>query len=231
MGIIFDAFAIMAGGFLGSRFKDKSLFTNYTISAIGIMLISIVGFFENIFSVSGFGLESTNFLLVVFSLILGNYIGEGIKIDERLSRVANYSKMEYNAFVDATLFFGIGGLQISGPILMAVNCYSSQLILKSIIDFPFALMFGMTYGKISSLASLPVAAMQVLIAFSAYMAKSFFTDAIIGQLCAMGYIVLFFSGFNLICDSKFKVKNVNMIPGIFLIIIFNIFAFLWREFV
>lgn len=228
MGIIIDALAIISGGLFGSRFKDRSLFTNYTISAIGIMLISIVGFMENIFSVSDFGLESTNFVLVIFALIFGNYIGEWLKIDEKLSHVANYSKMEYNAFVDATLFFGIGGLQISGPILMAVNGDSSQLIMKSIIDFPFALMFGMTYGKITSLASIPVALIQVMIAFSAYMTKNFFTDAIVGQLCAMGYIVLFFSGFNLVCDSKFKVKNINMIPGIFLIIIFNAFAFVWR---
>ena len=228
MGIITDALAILAGGFFGSKFKDRSIFTNYTISAIGIMLISLVGFFENVFMVSGEGIESSNFFLVIFSLILGNYIGEGLKIDEKLSSAANFGKMSYNAFVDATLFFGIGGLQISGPILLAVSGDSSQLILKSIIDFPFALMFGTTYGKITAASAVPVALMQIVIGLSAYLARGFFTPEIISQLCAMGYIVLFFSGFNLVCDNKFKVKNVNMIPGIFLVIIFNVFLCVWR---
>lgn len=204
MGILIDALSIIFGGVLGSIFKERVLFKNFLVLGISIMIISMVGFLENIFCVADMGLESANLMIVVFSLIIGSWIGDAIHIDARLSRFANSEKVSYNAFIDATLFFGIGGLQISGPVILAISNDSSQLILKSIIDFPFALIFGASYGRITALSAVPVAFMQIIIAVQAYFAGSFLSDTLIGQICAMGYIVLFFSGFNLICENKYK---------------------------
>ena len=124
-------------------------------------------------------------------------------------------------------FFAVGGLQICGPILLATVGDNSQLILKSIIDFPFALMFGITYGKKVILSFIPVASIQVIILLLTILTKEFLDSTVIKQLCAMGYIILFFSGFNLICESKNKINNVNMIIGIFIILIYSVLTKVW----
>ena len=186
------------------------------------MILSAVGFFENIFAIGEFSLTSQRLIPVVLSLIIGNTVGEAMKLEDRLSSLSGNKTAAMGAFVDATLFFGVGGLQVSGPIVLALTGDSGQLYLKSLIDFPFALMFGASYGAVAAASALPVAAVQILTLLAAGAVGALFTDAAVSQLCAMGYIILFFSGYNLLCESNRKVKNVNMLPGIFIIILFSL---------
>ena len=222
MGIIINALSITLGSLIGGIFKESIKFKNFTVLGISIMIISLVGFFENIFDINAMMLKSNDLLVVVFSLIIGTIIGDAIQLETRISNISRMSDKGFSSLIDATIFFAVGGLQICGPILLATVGDNSQLILKSIIDFPFALMFGITYGKKVALSSLPVAIGQVIIFLLTFVSKAFFDAIAIKQLCAMGYIVLFFSGFNLICESKYKINNVNMIIGIFMILIYNV---------
>lgn len=221
MGIITDALTIVLGGLFGGTFR-KSIRTNHnSILGIGIMILSIVGFLENVYNVDGRSIVSENLMIVLFSFMIGSILGDALHLEEFLSKASQTSNKSFNAFIDATLFFGIGGLQISGPILLVTNGDNSQLFLKSLIDLPFAIAYGAAYGKIAAWSAVPVAVIQLLIALTAYLFSGIFTGELIAQLCAAGYIILFFSGFNLIADHKNKINNVNMLPGIFLVILFH----------
>lgn len=221
MGIAVNALSIMIGALLGSILKERIKFKNFTLLSISIMIISLVGFFENIFDVNGLMLKSSDLLVVIFALIVGTMLGDLLQLEEKISNASSLANGGFSNVIDATIFFGVGGLQICGPILLATVGDNSQLILKSVIDFPFALMFGISYGKRVALSALPVAIVQVLIFLLSALSKNIFDAITIKQLCAMGYIILFFSGFNLICDRKQKINNVNMIVGIFIILIYN----------
>lgn len=221
MGIIADALAIVLGGLFGSTLQKRSS-KNYNILAISILIISLVGFLENMYNVQGERINSENLLVVLFSFFIGSKIGERLRIKEKLSNLSKTSNKDLNAFIDASLFFGIGGLQISGPILLALTNDSSQLFTKGLIDFPFAIAFGSTYGRKISLSALPVALVQILIAFIAYFLSDCFSAEMTAQLCAIGYIILFFSGFNLMTNGKYKINNINMLPSIFLVVLFNL---------
>ncbi len=221
MGIFANALTIILGGFFGSKRRNKENAKEYRILSIGIMIVSLVGFFENVYNVQGENIVSKNLIIVIFSYLLGSKIGELLLIEDKLSNLGKASNKSLNAFLDATLFFGIGGLQISGPVLLAVNNDNSQLFMKCFVDAPFAIAFGAAYGKVVSLSALPVAAIQVLIALIAYLFSSVFSNELTAQLCATGYIILFFSGFNLITDGKYKINNINMLPSIFFVILFN----------
>lgn len=227
MGIVADGLSIILGSVLGWLFKERIRFKNLSVLSISIMIISLVGFFENIFDVNGMLLKSSDLLIVVFALVIGTLIGDAIQLDAKLSNVSSLAKNDVSFFIDAAIFFGVGGMQICGPILLAKTGDSSQLILKSIIDFPFALMFGISYGKSVALSALPVAAIQLIIGVLTKLSGNLLDTATIKQLCAMGYIILFFSGFNLICESRHKVNNVNMLIGIFIIFIYNAIIKLW----
>ena len=228
MGIIMNVLSIVTGSLFGNIFKERIKFKNFTVFGIAIMIISIVGFFENIFDVNGTILKSNDLLVVVFALIIGTILGDAIQLETKINNISSYLNDSFTAFIDATIFFGVGGMQICGPIMLATVGDNSQLIIKSLIDFPFALMFGISYGKKVLLSSIPVAVVQVIIVLLTILSKTFFDTTVIKQLCAMGYIILFFSGFNLICESKYKINNVNMIIGIFIILLYNVLLKLWR---
>ena len=228
MGIIMNFLSITTGSLFGNIFKERIKFKNFTVFGIAIMIISIVGFFENIFDVNGMALKSNDLLVVVFALIIGTILGDAIQLETKISNISSYLNDSFTAFIDATIFFGVGGMQICGPIMLATVGDNSQLIIKSLIDFPFALMFGISYGKKVLLSSIPVAIVQVIIVLLTILSKTFFDTTVIKQLCSMGYIILFFSGFNLICESKYKINNVNMIIGIFIILLYNVLLKLWR---
>ena len=227
MGIVVNGFSIISGCLLGNKLKNRISFNNFVPLGVAIMLMSLMGFFENVLNVSNNKINANSTIIIVFSLIIGNYIGDFLKIDDRLSNFAKCEQKQYNAFIDAVLFFGVGGLQLSGSIVLAVNNDSSQLILKSLIDFPFALMFGISYGRITSLSAFPIMIIQIIIVVLAHFAKDFLTENILAQLCAIGYIILFFSGFNLICESKYRINNTNMLPSVVIIIIVNLFLRIW----
>ena len=223
-----NVLSIVTGSLFGNIFKERIKFKNFTVFGIAIMIISIVGFFENIFDVNGRILKSNDLLVVVFALIIGTILGDAIQLETKINNISSYLNDSFTAFIDATIFFGVGGMQICGPIMLATVGDNSQLIIKSLIDFPFALMFGISYGKKVLLSSIPVAVVQVIIVLLTILSKTFFDTTVIKQLCAMGYIILFFSGFNLICESKYKINNVNMIIGIFIILLYNVLLKLWR---
>ena len=223
MGIAANALSIIIGSVFGSTFKRFLKFDNFAILGIGIMIISIVGFFENIFDIREMVLKSNDLIVVVFALIVGTVLGDAMQLEAKISNLSQLSKNGFSEVVDATIFFGVGGMQICGPMMLATVGDSSQLIVKSMIDFPFALMFGISYGKRVLFSALPVAIGQIAIAGITLMSKSFLNPAVIKQMCAMGYIILFFSGFNLICEKKHKINNVNMLIGILVILLYNVF--------
>ena len=78
------------------------------------------------------------------------------------------------------------------------------------------------YGKKISLSAIAVVLMQLLIAALAYGLGAFFSPDLLCQLCSIGYLILFFSGVNMLGLPNCKIKNINIIPGIFLIIIYNV---------
>ena len=222
MGFVVDACSIFLGGILGGFFKKKINIKNNFAFSIAIMLISIVGLLENILSISDGKIVGEHTVIVSIVLVLGCLIGDSLKLEDRIYSLSKTQNMSLNGVIDSVLFFGIGGLQISGPILYALSGDSFQLVLKGVIDFPFALMLGATYGKKISLSAITVVLMQLIIAALAYCLGDFLSADLLCQLCSIGYLILFFSGFNMLSLPNCKIKNINIIPGIFLIIIYNV---------
>lgn len=221
MGIVLDGLSIVFGCLVGSKLRKKTRQGSYHTLGIGIMIVSLVGCLENMFLVDGNTISGVNLLTVLFAYLAGSWIGEGLGLETRLSNLGKTDNASRNAFMDTALFFGVGGLQISGPIALAMNGDNSQLFIKSFVDLPFALAFGGTYGPKAALAAIPVALLQLLIVWIARLTLGEFGDSMIAQLCAMGYIILFFSGMNLMTDGKHRIPNINMLPGILLVIVIN----------
>lgn len=220
MGILANALSISLGAIIGSRLKKSISPATFDILGIGIMTLSLVGFLEGILEASSGDLKSTGLIAVILSLIAGTLIGNRLQLGQRLTRLCEKKRSDFSAVIEATLLFGVGGLQISGPILLASGGDNSQLYLKALVDLPFALLFGATYGRSVALASFPVALMQLGMFGIALLGAPLLEEALISQITSMGYIILFFTGYNALSVSENKIENVNMLPAIFVNILF-----------
>lgn len=220
MGILANGMVISVGVLVGSLIKKIEV-KKFAIFGICVAMISLVGFIENVFQVNGTGLKGEHLYTVIFSLIIGNIIGEALQIDKKVNGVKVNAKSE-SGVIESAMFFAIGGLQISGPILLAVSGDNSLLFLKCAIDLPFAVMFGTIYGKRAGLSAIPVVVIQLIIAVIAYSVGEFISAQMLSCLCSVGYVTLFFSGFNMLVDQDKKIKTVNLLPAIPLVIILNL---------
>lgn len=222
MGIIANGCSIFFGGLLGCILKNR-LKLNNAILGIAIMLLGSIGVLENIFTVSGKSVVCSDAVVIILMLMFGSMVGEMLRLEEKIKKAEEKSKNEtLDAIIAGSIFFGVGGLQISGAITLALSADSSNLFLKSMIDFPFALTLGATYGFAVSFSCIPVMLVQVFIALCAYFLGAVFNDEIIRQICALGYIILFFFGFNLMASEERKIQTLNMLPSIFLLILYHI---------
>lgn len=220
MGIITNALAIGLFSLLGSSLRKIVTKEKLRILGICIIIVSVIGFVENVFTVRSGELVSGNLTLLLAAFIIGNELGEALRINQYLSNLGKSDNAARNAIIDSILLFGIGGLQICGPIAMITQGDNSQLLLKSVIDIPFAIMFGATYGPRVAVAAIPIALMQLVIALMAWLMGEFFTNQVIKDICSLGFIILFFSGFNLFTQGKNKIDNVSMLPSILIVILY-----------
>lgn len=229
-GILLNMGAIALGGTLGSCFRNalKNLSGLLQVSGVAIMLMSAVSLLPDLLTIQGGALAAENMLPTIICLIVGTLLGEWLRIDERLERSAQCGETDTrSAFVCATILFGVGGLQILGPISSVLRHDSGLLISKCLVDFPLAVAFGAALGRGVPLSAAAVGLMQAAIGALALVAQGFFTDAVIAQLGAMGYIILFFVGFNLVFQNVTRVRTGNMLPAIALVILYQAARQIW----
>jgi uncharacterized membrane protein YqgA involved in biofilm formation len=79
----------------------------------------------------------------------------------------------------------------------------------------------MAEGASVLLAALPVAAFQALFAVGAYFFGDFISGTMLARICAVGYIILFFIGLNMLSCTKKKISSVNMLPSVPLAAVFG----------
>ena len=218
MGILANAITISLGGLIGSFFKKFSTDNFTKMCGICLIIISAVGFLENVFEIDGISVTSNSLIIIILSLLIGFIVGNSLKLKKKQLM----PNTKTSAFLHSTLFFSIGGLQITGSILLALEGDNSMLYLKSLIDLPFAIILGSSLGKTVSLSAIPVAIIQVLIFLLSKLIGNYITSENVKELCAVSYVILFFSGYNLIVDEKLQFSSVKLLPSILIIIIFGI---------
>lgn len=219
MGILFSGSAIVIGGLVGTIFKRYVKTGDLFVLSIVIMLMSVLGVLVNLLKVDGTVLTSMQLPVVLFSLLVGGLLGELLHLEDRMSTIS--SDGFWGSVCNGFLFFGVGALQITGPIALVISNDQSQLILKSFIDFPFAITFGAVYGFGVAISGLPVMLSQAAIAAIAYLMRDFFSPELVAQISALGYVILFLMGLNLSGLSNRKVHIFNLLPSIGILILWQ----------
>jgi uncharacterized membrane protein YqgA involved in biofilm formation len=161
--------------------------------------------------------QGENFLGVGYEDTTGNGNLGGI---EPIDKVGNREGgLFIRGFVSGSLVFCVGAMAIMGALESGLTGNHTTLFIKSIIDGITATVFASTMGIGVAFSALPVFLYQGAITLAAVYVKPFLTDPIITEMTAVGGLLIFGIGLNLLTD-KLQIKVGNLLPAIFTAIFF-----------
>lgn len=191
IGTLINTGAVLAGGAVGllsSRSPSNRLQVNLKYF-LGAMVI-YVGFSTTWKSLgnSGFSHIPKQLGIVFLALILGNVIGRGLRLQDRLNWIGDFSRKAMSrgeagegnrwsdGFVTCTLLFCVGPMAILGSIEDGINGTFKTLGIKSVMDGMAAMMFARTFGWGVMMSAIPVLAYQGTITLAAQSIKPFLDE-------------------------------------------------------
>ncbi len=225
LGTIVNALAIIGGSLVGFFFK-KGIPEKYNETVIhslslAVILIGILN-----------ALKANDILLLIFSLAIGSIVGEFLRIEEKLEKLGDtiqdkvgglFSSSESNiskGFVNTSLIYCIGAMAIMGSLESGLTNNHQTLYAKSVIDGISAIAFTSSMGIGVLFSSVSVFLYQGFITITASFMKQFLIDSVVTDMSAVGGLLIFAIGLNMLQIKRIKVGN--MLPSIFIPLIFYI---------
>ncbi|MCT4563410.1 MAG: DUF554 domain-containing protein [Maledivibacter sp.] len=243
LGTIVNVFAIIMGSTVGLIFRggipEKYNKTVLQSISLAVILIGIMN-----------ALKTENMLLLIFSLAIGSILGEFLRIEDRLEGLgkiiehkiekievfakvklkflekpfgrlfSNTSDSISKGFVNASLIYCVGSMAIIGALESGLTNNHQTLFAKSILDGISSIAFTSSLGIGVLFSAIPVFLYQGFITITASFMKPFLVDFVITEMSAVGGLLIFGLGLNMLEIKKIKVGN--MLPAIFIPLLFYI---------
>ena len=223
IGTIINVAAIILGGIIGTAFGGK-INERYTkgIMTCMAMITAIIG-------IQG-AVGTSSILIVVICCVIGTVTGTALKLDEKINNSGDKLKTKLekaglakgrfgDAFVTATLLFGVGTMAILGSIQAGLNNDYSILLTKSVMDFTSSIAFSAAMGSGVVFSAIPIFIFQGAITLLAGIAQPFLTQDVITEMSAAGGPVFIGMAINMLEIRSERIKIGDMIPAIFMPII------------
>lgn len=222
LGTLVNTAAIVAGSLVGmTLFRGRiSTSTNESIMkalALAVILIGIKN-----------AMSGQNTMLVIFSLVIGTYIGEQLDIEGAMNRLGGWIEKRLKgtdsgfskAFVTTSLIYCVGSMSILGALESGLKGQHEILFAKSMLDGVSSIIFSSTLGIGVLFSSLPVLLYQGAITLGAGFLKDLLTDPVIADMSGIGGLLIIAIGLNILEVKPIRVGN--MLPAIFIPILYAI---------
>ena len=221
---IVNVITVVIGGTIGTLFGSR-IKAEY---ASGIM--KVMGFITACIGIQG-AAGTKNFLVVVLSLVIGTMIGMLLKLDDRIAGAGDWAKRKLantplgkgpfgDAVVTCFMLFCIGSMTILGSIRAGLDHDYSILYTKSIMDLISSTAFASALGAGVIFAAIPLFLFQGLLTLLASLAEPVLTPEVINEMSAVGGPIFLAMACNIVGIGKEHFKVGDMLPGIFLPILF-----------
>ena len=242
LGTIVNCLTVIGGSLIGillsrvfSKYSRLSSIPDAAMKAISIFVI-LIGFKGAV--------KSDKELVILLSLVIGTVIGTVIDIDGLLERFGTFMERKFvkstahstpqldevrpqksisKGFVSTTLTCCIGALSIMGALNSGLSGGADQSLLytKAVLDFITAIVFASAFGGIGAmLSAVPILIYQGSIELGARALSGVLLNSI-NEISATGSVIVIALGLNMVGATK--VKIANMLPAIFLPILFCLF--------
>ena len=224
LATIVNVITVIIGGTIGTLFGNK-IKPEYSKS-----IMTVMGFITACIGIQG-AAATQSFLVVVLSMVIGTLIGMLLKLDDRINGAGDWAKRKLantplgkgpfgDAVVTCFMLFCIGSMTILGSIHAGLDHDYSILFTKSIMDLISSTAFASALGAGVIFAAIPLFLFQGALTLLASAAQPVLTPEVIHEMSAVGGPIFLAMACNIIGigDRHFKVGD--MLPGIFLPIVF-----------
>ena len=224
LAVLINAAAVLAGGLIGTIFGNR-IPEKYTK---GIMVaMALVTFGIGIQSV----LQTQNILIVVLCIVLGTILGTALRLDDRINNAAESVKRSLSgtklgqgpfaeAFVTTSILFCVGTMTVIGSIKAGLEKDYSILLTKSVMDFFSSIAFSAALGTGVLFSAVTVVVIQGALVLLASVAAPLMSAEVVAEMSAVGGLLFLGMAINLLRLREEKIKVGDMLPGIFLPILY-----------
>ena len=220
LGTIVNVATVLAGSALGLLFHRRlpEKITGIVFQGIGLFTLFL-----------GFSMASktSNFLIMIFSIVIGSIIGELLSLDSVLDKFSDRLKNRIGSkndkfsegLIAAFLLFCMGSMTILGAFEEGLGNSPNLLYAKSLLDgfSSIALSAGLGIGVMFS--AIPLLIYQGGLTLFAGWLGEFFSDIVINEMSAVGGLMLIGLGISILEIKSIKV--INMTPGLVVAIILS----------
>ena len=227
LSVLVNTLTVLAGSLIGILFRNhiKESLRESIMKALGLCTI-LIGIMSAI--------ETKELLCLIICMVLGTLMGELLRIDDGIEhagdaikaklpkRNAGNSGMESftDGFVSASILFCIGSMTIVGSLEAGIRHNYSIIFAKSMMDFVSSMAFGAAMGFGVTCSAAFVFLFQGSLVMLASWVGSALSDAVVTEMSAVGGVILIGMGLNLAGCTRERIRVANMLPAIFLPILY-----------
>tara|TARA_B100000902_G_C27024807_1_gene771450 strand:- start:83 stop:778 length:696 start_codon:yes stop_codon:yes gene_type:complete len=223
-GTLFNVAAVILGGSLGLLFKK--IISN----ELNKKVFFVMGLFTIVLGMS-IAIESTNFMLMFLSIVIGTLIGEDLNIDQAIinitSKIKTKIKVKDEKFTDglitALLLFCSGSMTIVGSIDEGLGKAPDILYTKAVMDGVSSIILASTFGVGVLFSVFPMFIFQGGITILAFYYRDFLPLELIDHISTVGGVLIIAIGFKILGYKK--INPTNMLPALLVLI----FLFLIKD--
>ncbi len=223
LATIINVILVLVGSVVGLLFKNiisDSLLSILT-HAIGLCVLGI-----GISNMIG----TQDMLCVIVCMVIGTALGHAIDIERRLESAGDLLRAKLTGggdssrftegFVNASLLFCVGAMAISGSIDAGLNHNYETIVSKGVIDGVSSISFAATMGVGVVFSVIPILVYQGGITLLAGWVGPYLPDAVITEMTAVGGTLIAALAINVLGLGREKIKVGNMLPAMFLPIVY-----------
>jgi uncharacterized membrane protein YqgA involved in biofilm formation len=218
LGTIINVATVIIGSLIGLLVHSKlsSRITEITFQGIGIFTI---------FLGIVMAMKSTEFLIIIISIVAGSILGELLNIEKWFDKLSSKLKVKLKftntkfseGLVTAFLLFCMGSMTILGAIEEGLGGKPNLLLTKSIMDGFSSIALSSALGIGVLFSVIPLLIYQGGLTLLTKFFGNYFNDNYINNLSSVGGLLLIGMGIRILEIKKIRV--LNMLPALLIVLI------------
>jgi len=218
-GTLFNVLTVLVGSSLGLMFKK------IISPELNKKVFFVMGLFTIVLGMS-MAIESTNFMLMFLSIVIGTLIGEDLNVDQLIikltSKIKTKIKVKDDKFSDglitALLLFCSGSMTIVGAIDEGLGKTPDILYTKAVMDGISSIILASAFGIGVLFSVFPMLILQGSITVLVFYYKDFFSLELIDHISTVGGVLIIAIGFKILGYKK--INPTNMLPSLIIVVLF-----------
>ena len=224
IAVFVNMLTVIVGSLLGIllRKRLKASLQEALMKALGLCTVVI--------AVSS-AIATANLLCVILCMVIGTALGEWMRIDDGIEHAGDFVKDSLfkggskesrftEGFVSACILFCIGSMTIVGSLEAGINHNYSIIYAKSTMDFVSSMAFGAAMGLGVTCSAVFILVFQGGLTLLAGVVAPVLSTEVVTEMSAVGGTILIGMAVNILGLGKERVKVANMLPAIFLPILY-----------